>query len=248
MNKKFIERTSSLCLQAEATQENFINQYDINRYSDYYYNQITNVFTFSNKDERIFFNFQTVGSYSTKSNTWMWAWGNKHIPEHNSKAIEIVREYGEEEKLKELTEAIQEIDQHECAHYVNLCATLTEATGVYKVSSEQLTSYFIFTGIINEEEVDKRNGIYIECDRHGGGIVSFVCKHIISEPSGEFHEAYAINIEDVNEKDELQAWCELCEKERLKEGEWNDESMKNVELRLLCHKCYYEAKKKWHAV
>jgi hypothetical protein len=84
MKNRFIETTRELCLQSEAMQENFINKYDINRYSDYFYNQVTNVFTFSHKDENIFFNFQTVGTYSNKSNTWMWAWGNEHIPEHNS--------------------------------------------------------------------------------------------------------------------------------------------------------------------
>ena len=42
--------------------------------------------------------------------------------------------------------------------------------------------------------------------------------------------------------DDYQAWCDECEKVRLKEGEWNDVSMAIAKIELVCDQCYFEIK------
>lgn len=47
---------------------------------------------------------------------------------------------------------------------------------------------------------------------------------------------------ELEEDDDLQAWCSKCEDIRLKDGGWNDENMKYANIKLVCEKCYFEMK------
>jgi hypothetical protein len=46
-----------------------------------------------------------VGSYSTKSETWLWSWANEHLPSTAKDGIEVVRDWGTREGVRALTEA-----------------------------------------------------------------------------------------------------------------------------------------------
>jgi hypothetical protein len=47
---------------------------------------------------------------------------------------------------------------------------------------------------------------------------------------------------ELEEDDDFQAWCDECEKEKLKTDGWNDESMKFASIKLVCERCYFELK------
>jgi hypothetical protein len=47
---------------------------------------------------------------------------------------------------------------------------------------------------------------------------------------------------ELGEDDDLQVWCDECEKVRLKTGGWNEESEKFAKIKLISEKCYFEIK------
>lgn len=73
----------------------------------------------------------------------------------------------------------------------------------------------------------------ISCDEHGESQATFVCEHLIAEPVQRWH--CNAPSEDNRWPD---AWCEKCDAEFLKEGEWNENNEKNVRIKLLCAECY----------
>ncbi len=55
---------------------------------------------------------------------------------------------------------------------------------------------------------------YIDCERHIGGRIAFVCQHLIQEKYVGFYEAFeTIESEPpLDPDDDYQAWCGKCEK------------------------------------
>ena len=57
-------------------------------------------------------------------------------------------------------------------------------------------------------------------------------------PTFETYEDMEFEYED----DDFQAWCNDCEKIRIKENGFTDKAMESVKLKLVCEKCYFEIK------
>lgn len=56
-------------------QEKFQDDYDVDWYENWFYNQVTGLLTFSTGDVELNFKFIDVGSFSEKSNTWKMVMG-----------------------------------------------------------------------------------------------------------------------------------------------------------------------------
>ncbi len=237
--KTYNKISTNSCKKANILQQQFVDAYDLNSYSDYFYNQNTNVFEFSSDTGTIYFEFCTVGGFCQESKSWMWAWGNSAIPVYNSIGLHKIKKLGEKYKFAELTELKQITKVDVGWNYTSIVAIELDAIGMYKKSDGDYTSYFVFLGQLDEQEVKIRKENVIKCDVHGGGIVSFICSHIWNNDFSEINESYHIITKEMELTDEPQAWCEKCEVERLKEGEWNDNSMQRVDLKVTCHECYF---------
>ena len=77
----------------------------------------------------------------------------------------------------------------------------------------------------------------IECADHGTAYASYICRHLISGESTDWHAA------EPSEDDEWpDAWCGVCNAFFEAEGEWNEVSEEAANLSenisLLCHHCY----------
>jgi hypothetical protein len=46
----------------------------------------------------------------------------------------------------------------------------------------------------------------------------------------------------LEEDDDLQAWCDECEKVRVKDDSWNDDTMKFARIKITCEACFFEIK------
>jgi hypothetical protein len=70
-----------------------------------------------------------------------------------------------------------------------------------------------------------------------------VCQHLNETNRVGFEEAFATYPGmPLEEDDDLQAWCDECEKERLRTDGWNDESMEFAKIKLVCERCYFSIK------
>jgi Family of unknown function (DUF6882) len=77
--------------------------FDIDSYGHYHYDQETGKLVFSNNGiVRVISDFQAVGSLSTRSNTWLWAWANDSILAGVRQAAESVHVFGEREQITEV--------------------------------------------------------------------------------------------------------------------------------------------------
>jgi hypothetical protein len=96
-----------------------------------------------------------VGSISTKSDTWLWSWGNPHFNEVDLGPILEVKKFGEQESITKLTEskwAAQEVDGWEMT---SVSARLLEAQGAYKSPSDKGSLFLLFDQLefIPEDEI-----------------------------------------------------------------------------------------------
>lgn len=77
------------------------------------------------------------------------------------------------------------------------------------------------------------NDNHISCAEHGDAHATFVCKHIIKNPSQQWFSDFPSE-----NKPWPDAWCAKCDDEYLKEGEWNEKSEPCLEIKIFCSHCY----------
>lgn len=225
-------------------QEKFQNDYEIDSYDNWYYNQSTGLLTFSTRDQELNFKYFSIGSFSAKSNTWKWSWDNETTLEKVKVQVNSVREFGQQSKFEKLTTGCFESDEFEAWEFLAIAAKLTSGIGVYRpVNDEQLKLFFVITEVVENDIAKGIKDKYVECGLHGFGRIAFVCKHINSRTKVGFEEAFE-TFEDMelSDDDDFQAWCDKCEAVRQSVGEWNDRTMEFADIKVVCEKCYFEMK------
>jgi len=80
--------------------------------------------------------------------------------------------------------------------------------------------------------------LYIDCGSHGKRVAAVVCRHMIqaSEPVGF--------VENSSDPNDLQAWCERCEKMFLAEGDKTEAFERFNDRVIVCYVCYGALKAK----
>lgn len=227
-------------------QDDFIGLYDINSYENWFYDDGIGVFNFKSDDGRnLYFKHVKVGSYSTATNTWNWSWNNKSTTYNVKRGLEKVVTFGEANDYKQLTQGLTDGDEYTGWDCTVVSAKLLNAIGMYRIPQEHLFIYFIFTSDLNDSEYNTLKERSIECEKHESGLIAFVCQHLIKGNNLGFHEAFESNpLIEPEPEDDYQAWCDQCEIERLKEGEWNEKSMAYADIKIVCNECYFEIKER----
>jgi hypothetical protein len=229
--------------QTTPLQEAFIKLYHINSYEHWFYDHGIGAFHFRSDDGRnLYFKYVDVGSYSTKTNSWLWSWDNNSVPKRVTIGIEKVRAFGEAKGFSELSQSyITEADEYTGWALASITAKLLSAIGLYRIPQDHLFSFFVFTNELTQEEYDFLKEKRIDCDRHGSSRMAFVCQHLLSGKGLGFHETFDSD-PLVEAKEDCQAWCDECEKAWEKEREWNETFTAIVKLKLVCEQCYFDIK------
>lgn len=89
---------------------------------------------------------------------------------------------------------------------------------------------------------NKENTYTVECGKHGSRRPAYVCQHLNTKHRVGFYEPTPSHPDVIQPDDDLEAWCDECEKVRAAEGEWNDTSEAFANIRLVCDKCFFEMK------
>jgi len=90
---------------------------------------------------------QVIGSTSSETNTWLWAWANPSLPKKVTEAAAILRKFGEKEKLAQLVEPSIPSDEYLGWEMAGLAAKLTGAKGAYRCQSDLGLLYLTYTSI-----------------------------------------------------------------------------------------------------
>lgn len=225
-------------------QQKFKDDYDVDWYDNWFYNQTTGLLTFSTGDVELNFRYFNVGSFSQKSNTWKWSWDNNSILENVKNQTSTVKEFGENAAFSKLTTGCFPSDEYEAWEFVAIAATLTKGIGVYRpLNDNQLQIFLVVTEHLDNETAKKIKDKYVECEQHEFRRMAFVCKHLNLKNKVGFNEAFeTYEAMELPEDDDFQAWCNECETVRQKEGEWNDASMEFAAIKIVCETCYFEMK------
>lgn len=224
-------------------QESFIERFKIDRYSNWFYNQSTELIRLYNDIEEVFFKYIPVGSYSTKSKTWMWAWSDLDSVEQSKNETLLIKRYGLKENFEKLSNGYFKGDEYYGWEFTSIALQLLGGMGGYKVNSDHLEKYFLIIEKIDTDEVKKIEEQLIDCDIHGKIRSAFICQHLNKRIKTGFEEAFPTDRGmQLEEDDDFQAWCDECEKVRIKYDGWTDESMKFASIKLVCERCYFEIK------
>lgn len=122
--------------------------YSIDWYEDWFYDQLTGELTFS-KIKKLIIRYESVGSVSFRSNTWLWAWDNPHLEEKIRSEITKVRDYGIKRDFGKLITPKWEADEYDGWEMTAISAYLMQAKGAYRIpaSDNSLYSFMLFKEI-----------------------------------------------------------------------------------------------------
>jgi len=77
----------------------------------------------------------------------------------------------------------------------------------------------------------------LHCSIHGDSPATYVCEHLADNAAQRWHCDYPSQ-----DKPWPDAWCEHCNVEFLKQGEWNEANEGLINIKLLCSSCYERRK------
>jgi hypothetical protein len=113
---------------------------------DYY--QETGLLEFSDSGiVKIRIKYEEVGSISTTTNTWLWAWDNEYLLPQVKSEILKVREYGKQHGFISLTKPKWYGDEYDGWEMTAIASYIMKAKGAYRFPTENLYSFVIFKEI-----------------------------------------------------------------------------------------------------
>lgn len=220
-------------------------QYKIDSYSNWFYDSESEILRLYNDDNNeIFFRYIPIGTFSLTSKTWMWSWFNNYLNEKNKLKTLNIKTFGEENHYTKLSEGTFQSDEYDGWEFLAISLKILDGIGAYNIKTEKLNFYLLLIEKLeahNNSEIKKLKQKTVNCGNHGFRRPAFVCQHLNLENPIGFEEAFE-TYKGMDLDDDLQAWCNECEKIRIKYGEWNEESEKFAKIKLICEDCYFEMK------
>lgn len=227
-------------------QEKFKETFEIDSYANWFYDGETELLRlYNNDDDEIYFKYVSIGTYSLKSETWMWSWFNKHSIEKSKNQLLVVKEFGIENNYEKLHNGTFSSDEYDGWELSSICLNFVNGIGIYKVNTDNLDIFMLITNLVDKSlpEIKKLKQKTVDCGSHGYSRPAFVCQHLNLESPKGFEEAFETYLGmELDEEDDFQAWCSECEKVRIEYNGWNEESEKFAGIKLICENCYFELK------
>ncbi|NUP05401.1 MAG: hypothetical protein HOW73_05000 [Polyangiaceae bacterium] len=129
-------------------QQQLADKYQIESYHEYSWQQDPRRLVLSApRKPRLVAAFQMVGSYSQKTNTWLWPWAQTHYTESELEAARCVRAYGDEHKLLRLASAHWPATEQDAWDMVAVAASLYPSEGGFRVPHATGFSYLLITSV-----------------------------------------------------------------------------------------------------
>lgn len=123
-------------------------RFRIDGYERFDWNQDSGYLVFSDQGQaKVVADIQFVGSVSTRSDTWLWAWANNSYLEPVRARTREVRQYGEEHRFLKLASAYWSATEVDGWEMTAVSAFLLGARGGYRSPSERGFTFMIITDI-----------------------------------------------------------------------------------------------------
>jgi hypothetical protein len=96
---------------------------------------------------------EIVGSFSTRSNTWMWAWGNEEYSAHARAKVLPVQVFGEVRGIEKLTSADWAADLVDAWEVTQIAAVLLDAEAIYRAPMNHLLVFMLLRGLRHADAI-----------------------------------------------------------------------------------------------
>jgi hypothetical protein len=135
------------------------DKYLLSKHESWFYDQETGLITFSNFGKTYLeIKYEAVGTFSLKSNTWLWSWANPTTWPNTSSEILSVKDYGKEFHFDKLYNEKWEADIYDAWEMTAISAFVLHAKGAYRApnNDEDIFSFKVFKEIkvLDEESLD----------------------------------------------------------------------------------------------
>jgi hypothetical protein len=123
-------------------------EYRLGHWPRFDWDQETQQLVFSeNGVARVVADIQFVGSISTESDTWLWAWANDSVDPKLSAALSVVRDFGERSGFEHLTSRKWHAHEVDGWEMVSIAAFLLEARGAYRTPKGTGFTFMVMTDV-----------------------------------------------------------------------------------------------------
>ncbi|WP_321397761.1 DUF6882 domain-containing protein [Emcibacter sp.] len=134
------------CQWLDSRQKKFRKDFKIGDHDRWGRDEETGLLVFSNNGEpKVEAEFHFAGSFSLRSDTWMWAWANPGFEEKVRIASRKLRELGDEKGFLALSAHLVEATENDAGHFVAIMAKELNALGTYRTFENDLYTYMIIT-------------------------------------------------------------------------------------------------------
>jgi len=131
-----------------ALNEKYHEQFKISDYERWFYDLEKGTLTFSHEGvPHVIAAIQAIGSLSTRTSSWLWAWANESIPKEMSNALLAIREFGQKNNITRLTQDYWEATEDDGWEMSAVATRLLGAKGVYRCPGESGYLFLLLTDI-----------------------------------------------------------------------------------------------------
>lgn len=137
------------CL-AELEEKNteLMDNYSLAEYERWDFDQETAELVFSNQGKKgLIARVYYIGSYSPRSETWMWGWGNDSVMPYLTAPIARVREFGHEQNIEELVDRFWSATEDAGWAMSAAALRIVGGLGVYRGKDQYGESYLLIHDI-----------------------------------------------------------------------------------------------------
>jgi hypothetical protein len=146
--KRWSAFVSDCCKELEQKNEQLWKRLSLSSYKRWDWNQDTAELVFSNDGvPGVVARISFVGSLSTKSNTWLWAWANFSLVDVIRESAIAIREYGEKEGFASLTIPKWPATQEDGWHMAAVAARVLGAEGAYRTPSDNGFTFMVLRDV-----------------------------------------------------------------------------------------------------
>ena len=142
-NEEFDDFVANCYQELVSKQDILLKNYNLGAYDSYWFNQIAGTIEFKNMGEvKLEFAVIEVGSWSSKSNSWMWAWANNSLIEEFKAKSLCFKDLYNKTGINIFNERGFQVDEYMAHELTAMAIHHINALGMYIVPTNDLKIFF----------------------------------------------------------------------------------------------------------
>ncbi len=139
MTNEQFESYLDMCYdKLESKQQKFISDYNIDNFDEYWYDQDQCILQFKNNGQVLLeFSVVFIGSWSGKSNSWMWSWANENVADDARSKSNCLKDLQTITGSEVFINPFFECDQEMAYELAAFAIEYLDAEGMYIVPDER---------------------------------------------------------------------------------------------------------------